>query len=90
MPKKTHILSTMASSLIGVAYFAYISNVDFPPGVVRIVPFAWLLCAIAGIIFGLRSLRDGGSRHVGIPVIVVAIANMLFAGIFSLAALMGD
>lgn len=90
MVKKIHILVTTVSSLIGVAYFTYISNVDFPPDIVRIVPLVWLTGSIAGLIFGFRSLRAGGARHIGILVIVVAIINILFASIFSLAALMGD
>lgn len=90
MIKNIHILITAVSSLVGVAYFAYISNVKFPPDVVRFVPLVWIIGSVAGLIFGLRSLRGDGPRYRGLLVIVVAIINILFASIFSLAALMGD
>lgn len=85
-----HILITTVSSLTGVAYFQYISNVKFPLDVVRIVPLVWLIGAVAGLILGFRSLRGDEPRYIGILVIVVAIINIIFASIFSLAALMGD
>ena len=78
------------SSVIGVAYFAYISNVNFPSDLARIVPLVWLIGAVAGLIFGFRSFRGDGPRYIGFLVIVAAILNILFASIFSLAALIGD
>ena len=90
MMKSIHILITAVSSLIGIAYFAYISNVKFPSDAVRVVPLVWLIGAVTGLIFGFRSLRNGGNRYIGILVIILAILNTLFASIFSLAALMGD
>lgn len=90
MEKNMHILSTVVSTLIGITYFTYISSVEFPPDAVRIAPLVWLTSSIAGLIFGFRSLRGDGARNKGILVIIVAIINILFAGIFSLAALVGD
>ena len=90
MEKNIHILSTLASTLIGVSYFTYVSRVEFPPDAVRIAPLVWLTSSIAGLIFGFRSLRGDGALYIGILVIIVAIMNILFAGIFSLAALVGD
>ena len=90
MVKNLHILVTVVSSLIGVAYFAYISNVKFTPDLARIVPMVWLVGAVTGFVLGFRYLRGDGARYIGILVIVVAIINILFASIFSLAALMGD
>ena len=90
MEKNIHILSTVVSTLIGVSYFTYVSSVEFPPDAVRIAPLVWLTSSIAGLIFGFRSLRGDGALYIGILVIIVAIMNILFAGIFSLAALVGD
>jgi len=90
MLKNIHILITVASSLIGAVYFTYISSVDFPPNLVRIVPFVWLIGAVIGLMLGFRSLRKRESRYVGIFIIILALINIVFASIFSLAALMGD
>ena len=90
MEKYIHVLSAVVSTLIGVSYFTYVSNVEFPPDAMRIAPLVWLTSSITGLIFGFRSLRGDGALYIGILVIIVAIMNTLFAGIFSLAALVGD
>ena len=36
------LLVVLASSAIGAAYFSYLTAVRFPPGIVRLVPLAWL------------------------------------------------
>ena len=83
------LLVVRASSAVGAAYFTYLTMVQFPPGIVRLVPLAWSAACVAGWVWSIRALRagDGGS----LPIVALAfnVPNTIFAAIFLLAATMG-
>ena len=91
------LLVTLAAALLGGAYFVYLRATPFPPDGARIVPLVWLLGALLGLVFALRTLSHGlQSRHdtVGLTLAAIgallALPNLALAAIFAFAALMGD
>ena len=56
------LLVVLASGVIGVAYFSYLTAVPFPPGIVRLVPLVWFAACVAGWVWSLRALRGADGR----------------------------
>ena len=83
------LLVVLASSAVGAAYFTYLTVVQFPPGIVRLVPLAWLAACVAGWVWSIRALRAGDGRSLPIVALVFNVPNTIFAAIFLLAATMG-
>lgn len=77
----------VGAAVAGVAYYLYISAVDFPAGAARAVPIIWLLTAISGWLLAARSPRKSSMYWV---VVALSIPSVLLALLFTLGALMGD
>lgn len=84
------LLIVAGSGVVGALYFAYLRSQPFPPDFVRVVPLLWLAgCAmgwihiVAALCFDTRILR-------GFVALILNVPNTLLAGMFSLAAVMGD
>lgn len=91
------LLATLAATLLGSAYFAYLANTPFPPDVARLVPFGWLLGALVGLVFAFRTLAhwpwvryEAVSLALGATGALLALPNLALAVIFTFAALLGD
>ncbi len=81
---------TIASSVLGAVYYAYLVAVPFPPDTVRIIPVLWLIVALAGLSFGIALTFSEKDRLRGVATVVLSVPNIFFAAIFALGALMGD
>ena len=84
------LLAVVGSALVGALYFAYLRSEPFPPDVVRVVPLLWLAGCATGWILGVAALRVGTGRLPALAALILNVPNTLFAGIFALAAVMGD
>ena len=84
------LLLVIASAALGAAYYAYVSSVDFPPALARVVPLLWLATAVAGWFIGVRAIRVGAGKAAAIAGLALNVPNTAFAVLFGLAALMGD
>ncbi len=84
------LLSVLASSVVGAAYFSYLTAVPFPPQIVRLVPAAWCAACIAGWVWSIRAIRAGDGRSLSVVALALNVPNTMFAVIFLLAAMMGD
>ena len=84
------LLVVLASSVVGVAYFSYLTAVPFPPGIARLVPLAWFAACVAGWVWSIRALRAGDGRALPIVTLALNLPSTMFAVIFLLAAMMGD
>lgn len=83
------LLSVLASSALGVAYFVYLAAVPFPPDIARLVPGVWCAACVAGWVWSIRDLRAGAIRSLPIVALALNVPNTMFAAIFLLAAVMG-
>ncbi len=83
------LLVTMASLVVGVAYVAYLKAERFPPDPVRVVPFVWLVGALAGLTLGLMAIVTGPRRLLGGVSALLSLPNVGFAAVFALVALVG-
>ncbi len=83
------LLVTMASLVVGVAYVAYLKATPFPPDPVRVVPFVWLVGALAGLTLGLMALVTGPRRFLGAVSALLSLPNIGVAAVYALGALMG-
>ena len=83
------LLVVLASSAVGVAYFAYLMAVPFPPEIVRLVPLAWFAACVVGWVWSIRALRTSEGRLLPIVALVLNLPNTMCAAIFLLAAMMG-
>lgn len=84
------LLVVIASAAVGVAYFAYLNAVDFPPTVARLVPLLWLATAVGGWILGARGMREAAGKAAAIASLVLNVPNTVFAALFAIGALLGD
>ena len=84
------LLMGVAASAVGVAYFAYLNAVPFPPDAVRLVPLAWLAACVAVYVRARQAWRMSDGRLAAGVALALNIPSSLFAALFSLAALMGD
>lgn len=90
-PNGLHALYvTLASSLLGGAYFVYLTSESFPPDAVRGVPFIWLVLACAGLILGVQATAANVHRYLGVMSLILGVLNFPLAAIFTLGAIMGD
>jgi hypothetical protein len=78
------------SALIGALYFSYLRSEPFPPDAVRVVPVAWLAACATGWMLAVAGLRFDKRRLPAIAGMLLNVPNTLLAGIFALAAVMGD
>ncbi len=83
------LLVVLASSAVGAAYFAYLTAVPFPPGIVRLVPPGWFAACLVGWVWSIRALRTGDGRPLSVVALALNIPNTILAAIFLLAAMMG-
>ncbi len=83
------LLVVLASSVVGLAYFAYLTAVPFPPEIVRLVPLVWFAACLAGWVWSLRAFRADDGRVLPIAAFALNVPNTIFAAIFLLAAMMG-
>ena len=83
------LLATVASVLVGVAYFNYLKATPFPPNWVRVIPCIWLIGAVAGLLRGLAASTAGPRRILGGISALLSLPNVGFAAIYAFAALMG-
>jgi hypothetical protein len=60
-------LVTLASLVVGGAYFAYLVAEPFPPDLVRIVPLLWLGGALGGLLLGVRAIQDNAGARSASP-----------------------
>ena len=84
------LLSVIAASVVGAAYFSYLTAVPFPPPIVRLVPPAWCAACIAGWVWSIRAIRVGDGRFLSVVALALNVPNTTFAAIFLLAAITGD
>ena len=80
----------VGSAIVGALYFAYLRSEPFPPAFVRVVPLLWLAGCAMGWILVIAALRfDTGTRR-ALAALILNVPNTLLAGLFSVAAVMGD
>jgi hypothetical protein len=84
------LLLTIGSGVLGGVYFSYLKAEPFPPDIVRLVPIAWFAAAVVGAILATRAVGRPGSKVVAGLALALSLPNAVFAGVFSMAALMGD
>jgi len=91
------LLVTLAAALLGSAYFAHLLATPSPRDGVRLVPFVWLLGALVGLVFALRTLahwpwgrHEAVSLALGAAGALLALPNLALAATFAVAALLGD
>ncbi len=80
---------SVATLLLGLAYYAYLQATPFPPDWARVVPFVWLLGAVVGLVLGLGALAAGPHRILGAISALLSLANIGLAAVYAFAALMG-
>ena len=84
------LLVVVGSALFGVLYFGYLRSEPFPPDIVRVVPLLWLAGCATGWILVVAALRFDSRKLPALAGLILNVPNTLFAGMFSLAAVMGD
>ena len=84
------LLIVTSASVVGAAYFLYLTAKPFPPDFVRLVPIAWLVGSLLGGVLAARALKPNGTRLAAGLALALAIPSSVFAAAFSLAALVGD
>ncbi len=84
------LILALASSAAGLGYFVYLRTDAFPPGIVRLVPIAWLAGTVAAAILAAGAVRAGHQRWPAGLALALSIPSAALAVVFSLAALMGD
>ena len=84
------LLVVVGSAVVGALYFAYLRSEPFPPDVVRVVPLLWLAGSAMGWILVVAALRFDTRKLRALAALILNVPNTLLAGIFSLAAVMGD
>ena len=80
---------SVAALLLGLAYYAYLKATPFPPDWARVVPFVWLIGAVAGLLLGLGALAAGPHRILGAISALLSLPNIGLAAVYAFAALMG-
>jgi hypothetical protein len=83
------LLLVLGSAVLGAVYFLYLNVEPFPPGIVRLVPIAWLAGAVIGGVLAIRALRSSHNRVAAGLALTLDIPNLVFAALFSMGALMG-
>ena len=83
------LLLVLGSAVLGAVYFLYLNAEPFPPGIMRLVPIAWLASAVVGGVLAARALRSNNNRVAAGLALALDIPNSVFAAVFSMAALMG-
>ncbi len=83
------LLAVFASSAVGTGYYLYLTAVPFPPGIVRLVPLAWLATSVVGWVWSVQALRVGDGKRPSVAALALNTPNTGFAVIFLLAAMMG-
>ena len=83
------LLVTIASLVVGVAYVAYLKAESFPPDAVWVIPFVWLVGALAGLTLGLMALVTGPRRLLGGVSALLSVPNVGVAAVYALGALIG-
>lgn len=83
------LLIVVTSSVVGVAYFGYLTTVPFPPDIVRLVPLVWVAACLAGWVSAVRALRTNASRFLPVATLVLNVPNTALAAVFAIAAVMG-
>lgn len=83
------LLVVAGSALVGAVYFDYLRSEPFPPEIVRVVPLLWLGGCAVGWILVVAGLRFDARKLPALAALLLNVPNTLFAGIFSLAAVMG-
>lgn len=84
------LLVVVGSALLGIIYFRYLTSEPFPPDIVRLVPVVWLAGSIFGGGVAVRALRREVNRVAAGLALLLAVPSALAAGVFVMAALMGD
>ena len=91
------IAITLTSAAVGRAYGAYLDATPFPPGRAQFVPVAWLVAALIGLALSSWDLlaRPRGALAtaalvLGIVGLLLALPNLAYAAVYTLAAAMGD
>ena len=80
----------VGSAVVGALYFAYLRSEPFPPDFVRVVPLLWLAGCAMGWVLVVAALRFDTRNLRALAALILNVPNTLFAGIFSLAAVMSD
>ena len=83
-------LLVVVGSAVGALYFAYLRSEPFPPDSVRVVPLLWLASCAMGWLLVVTALRFDTRKLRALAALILNVPNTLLAGIFSLAAVMGD
>ena len=83
------LLLVLGSAMLGIVYFLYLKAEPFPPGIVRLVPIVWLAGAVVGGVLAARALQSNKNRVAAGLALALNIPNLIFAAVFSMAALMG-
>jgi hypothetical protein len=83
------LLVVVVSAFFGALYFGYLRSEPFPPDIVRVVPLLWLAGCAKGWILVVAALRFDNRKFPALAGLILNVPNTLFAGMFSLAALMG-
>ena len=79
----------LGSAVLGAVYFLYLNAEPFPPNIARLVPIVWLAGAAVGGVLAARALRSNNNRVAAGLALALTIPNLVFAAVFSMAALMG-
>ena len=80
----------VGSAAVGALCVGYLHSDPFPPDIVRVVPLLWLAGCAIGWILVVAALRFDTRKLPALAGLILNVPNTLFAGIFSLAVLMGD
>lgn len=84
------LLVVVGSALVSVLYFGYLRFEPVPPDIVRVVPLLWLAGCAMGWILGVAALRVDNRKLPAFAGLILNVPNTIFAGMFSLAAVIGD
>ena len=83
-------LVVVGSATVGALYSGYLGSEPFPPDIVRVVPLLWLAGCATGWVLVVAALRIDSRKLPAIASLVLNVPNTVFAGLYSLAAVMGD
>lgn len=83
------LLVVSGTALLGAAYFLYLNVQPFPPTIARVIPLAWLAGAVFAGALAVRAVKSGTGRTAAGLALALNIPNLVFAALFTMAALMG-
>jgi len=91
------LLVTAGSALVGQAYVTHLHATPVLSERARLVPYAWLLGALLGLVLALRTLRWGPWHRrgtlalaLGVIGVLLALPNLAQAALYTVGVMLGD